>query len=52
MKIIVECPHCEKLQTTTDEEYAELSQYGKVVRECECGKLFTIKQDDEVYYTV
>lgn len=50
--IIVNCPHCGKEHMVNPDEIEKLIKSGKaVVADCDCGKLYTIEQGDECYFT-
>lgn len=50
--IIVNCPHCGKEHIINPNEEENLIRGGKaVVTDCDCGKLYTIEEGDDCYFT-
>lgn len=50
--ITLECPHCGKEHILLPEEVKELLIHGKVViTSCKCGRIYTVEQGDDCYFT-
>lgn len=50
--IIVNCPHCGKQHVLLPDEIERLFRAGKVViTECSCGRMYTVEQGDDCYFT-
>lgn len=49
--IIIDCPHCGKKHILSPDEVERLFRTGKVVVDCGCGKLYTVEQGDDCFFT-
>lgn len=50
--IIVNCPHCGKQHVLFPSEIERLFKVGKVViADCSCGRMYTVGQGDDCYFT-
>ena len=50
--IVVNCPHCGKQHMLFPNEIEILIRTGKVViTECSCGRMYTVEQGDDCYFT-
>lgn len=50
--IIVNCPHCGKEHMLYPEKIEDLIRKGKtVIADYPCGRLFTVEQGDDCYFT-
>lgn len=50
--ITVTCPHCGKERILHHDETEILLKSGKVViTDCSCGRLYTVEQGDDCFFT-